>query len=159
MWGQKPEISVSPSTQTGRMGTQDPDRDAAESTHVAHAELDVDTDDDEEGDEEWDGDAERWWAFSTPQTIRALSKWISTTATHLDEEAASASSSSGSTTNSPGSAPLHALSTTKASPPQDAVDGTAANKTSSSKYATSIRPLCKGLDEFTDFLDVRCGEP
>lgn len=109
-------------------------------------------------DEEEEEDAERWWAFSTPQTIRALSKWISTTAAHMDET--SPVISSGDTADVLlQSVPPQASAAKANNTSQEMADSTvAATKISSSKHTASIRPLCKGLDEFADFLDVQCGE-
>ncbi|KAF8320696.1 hypothetical protein DL93DRAFT_2152611 [Clavulina sp. PMI_390] len=95
-----------------------------------------------------DKDIERWWAFSTSESIHVLSKWISTTAVYKDEEAAMAVPAAVSRDSSSPLTPLDDSDT--------AVDelSSKAGKDGSLKHAQAVKPLCKSLEEFADFLDV-----
>lgn len=90
-----------------------------------------------EMDGDVDEDTERWWGFSEPGEVRTLSKWIFTVALSMDDN----EDEDDENTVRPRTS---MSSITTIPPPPRCVD--------------KVRALCKGLDEFADFLEVCFGE-
>lgn len=91
-----------------------------------------------------DIDTERWWGFSEPGEVRTLAKWILTTALCMDHKAG--------TSALPMAGDGENLVTHRTSMSSVTITP------SSPRHADKVRPLCKGLDEFADFLEVCFGE-
>lgn len=123
---------------------------------------------DDGNDDDDDDNMERWWAFNTPKSVRALSKWLTMRATEKDEQV----NASVQTTRQE-----HlSISSTKGSvslsspPPMEPLIPTPPSRSSNSTYTTTsipsttaklpspnlhaVRDLCRGLNDFADFLEV-----
>lgn len=130
------------------------------------------TEDRDEADED-DVNLERWWAFTSAESVRALSKWLMMRATEKDErEDASDQVALAIHPEHSGTSSAEAFRSRSSPPPMEPLIPLPVNRSTASasiasipsvarKHHTSnvnaVRVLCRGLNDFADILEVKCG--